>query len=186
MKKLFLVAMTAMVFAACNDSADSTMTTKDTAGTTASADNDLCAKQERNKQTALASVNALINKNVEEALKSADSNVVDYADGSMPPAKGVDSIRHWMNEWTKAVPDYRAENLMAAADGDKVLVYGIWNGTWKNDFMGMKATGKTFKVADVDVFTFNDSGKIIEHRNVQSMATMASQLGMNMGASGQK
>jgi predicted ester cyclase len=46
--------------------------------------------------------------------------------------------------------------------------------------MGMKATGKAFKIKDVDIFKFNDAGKIIEHRAVQSNETMARQLGMPM------
>jgi hypothetical protein len=46
--------------------------------------------------------------------------------------------------------------------------------------MGMKATGKSFKVNDVDIFKFNDAGKMIEHRNVQSNATVAAQVGMSM------
>ncbi len=44
----------------------------------------------------------------------------------------------------------------------------------------MKATGKSFKAKDVDIFTFNDAGKITEHRSVQSMATLMQQLGVPM------
>ena len=43
--------------------------------------------------------------------------------------------------------------------------------------MGMKPTGKTFHVKDVDLFTFNDEGKITEHRSVQSLQTMMMQVG---------
>jgi predicted ester cyclase len=58
------------------------------------------------------------------------------------------------------------------------MVYGEWSGTWKGDLMGMKATGKTFKINDVDIFKFNDAGKMIEHRSVQSGATLGAQIGM--------
>jgi predicted ester cyclase len=179
MKKLFLVAMTAMVIVSCNDGADTTVTTKDSAGMT-SADNDLCAKQERNKQIALAGVSGFADKNIDIVMKDADSNFVEYGDGSFPPVKGLDSSRLMLQSWMAAVPDYRGENFIAAADGNKVLVYGDWMGTWTGDFMGMKATGKKFKVADVDIFTFNDAGKIIDHRTVQSSATLAAQIGMGM------
>jgi len=40
----------------------------------------------------------------------------------------------------------------------------------------MKTKGKSFKVRDVDIFTFNSDGKITEHRNVQSFETMLNQL----------
>jgi len=46
--------------------------------------------------------------------------------------------------------------------------------------MGMKPTGKSYKLKDVDLFTFNDEGKITEHRSVQSMETMLSQVGAKM------
>ncbi len=83
-----------------------------------------------------------------------------------------------MKSWLDAFPDYKGENLMAIADGDKVAVYGDWSGTFKKDFMGMKATGKSFKAKDVDIFTFNDEGNITEHRAVQSMGSIFQQLGV--------
>jgi hypothetical protein len=46
--------------------------------------------------------------------------------------------------------------------------------------MGMKPTGKSFKVKDVDLFTFNDEGKITEHRSVQSGKTMMDMVGAKM------
>lgn len=60
------------------------------------------------------------------------------------------------------------------------MVYGTWSGTWKGDLMGMKATVKSFKVKDVDIFKFNDAGKVIEHRDVQSMNELSRQLGVKM------
>lgn len=91
-----------------------------------------------------------------------------------------------MVAWFAAIPDLKGDNIMAAADGDHVMVCGDWSGTWKNDFMGMKATGKSFKVKDVDIFKFNDAGKIIEHRSVQSHETMDRQTGMSMPAPAKK
>ena len=44
------------------------------------------------------------------------------------------------------------------------------------EFMGMKPTGKSFKLKDVDLFTFNDAGKITEHRSVQSSQTYINQV----------
>jgi predicted ester cyclase len=85
-----------------------------------------------------------------------------------------------MKGWLDAFPDYKGENLMAIADGDKVAVLRDWSGTFKKDFMGMKATGKIFKAKDVDIFTFNDAGKITKHRSVQSMTTLMQQLGVPM------
>ncbi len=102
-------------------------------------------------------------------LKNSDANIVDYGDGSGPVIRNLDSLKVGMKGWLDAFPDYKSENLTAIADGDKVAVYGDWSGTFKKDFMGMKSTGKTFNAKDVDIFTFNDAGKITEHRSVQSM-----------------
>ncbi len=179
MKKIFILAITASLLYACNDSADSTSST-DSSSMNSSTMNDDESKEERNKQTALASVKAFSNKDVEAALKDVDNDAMEYGEGSMEPVKGRDSVTKWMTAWTAAIPDLKGENLMAAADGDHVMVYGEWSGTWKNDFMGMKATGKSFKVKDVDIFKFNDAGKIIEHRNIQSHENMDKQLGMSM------
>jgi hypothetical protein len=46
--------------------------------------------------------------------------------------------------------------------------------------MGMKPTNKSYKVKDVDLFTFNNEGKITEHHSVQSMQTMMTQVGAKM------
>jgi predicted ester cyclase len=137
-------------------------------------------KEERNKEAALESVRGFNNKDVDAIMKYADSGMVDYGDGSMAPLKNIDTARYWLQQWLHAVPDIKGEYLLAVADGDYVMVYGEWSGTWKNDLMGMKATGKSFKVNDVDIFKFNDAGKMIEHRNVQSNATVAAQVGMSM------
>jgi predicted ester cyclase len=75
-----------------------------------------------------------------------------------------------MKMWLSNVQDYKGENLEAVADDNKVFVYGDWSRTFKGDFMGMKVAGKKFKAKDVDIFTFNDEGKMTEHRSIQSMA----------------
>jgi len=180
MKKFLLLAMPAMVLLSCNDKAmNTTNSTDDSSNTTAATTNE--AKEERNKQAALASVQAFNNGGgVDSVLKDADKDIVEYGEGSMAPANSLDSTKAGLAMWLKAVPDYKGTDFIAVADGDYVMVYGTWTGTWKGDLMGMKPTGKTFKVADVDIFKFNDAGKIIEHRAVQSNREAARQLGMQM------
>jgi predicted ester cyclase len=164
---------------ACNSATD-----KDKVTTTTTADGKEVtseeAKEERNKETALASMRDLMKGNVDSAMSNVTPDAVDYGDGSMEPIKSRDSVVKMMKMWMAAVPDYKGDDLTAVADGNKVMVHGVWSGTWKGDLMGMKATGKSFKVNDVDIFTFNDEGKITEHRNVQSMNEVARQIGMSM------
>jgi predicted ester cyclase len=61
---------------------------------------------------------------------------------------------------------------MYLADGDHVAVIADWSGTFKNDLMGMKATGKMFKFKDLDLFKLNEEGKIIEHRSIANLAAV--------------
>jgi predicted ester cyclase len=120
----------------------------------------------------------LKNRNVDQMLKDAAPDAVDYNDGSMPPVKNLDTLKAGIKAWMEAVPDYKMENVEYYADGNKVLVYYESSGTWKGDFMGMKATGKSFsKVKDVEIFTLNDEGKVTEHRSVQDMGAIWARLG---------
>ncbi len=68
---------------------------------------------------------------MESALKDVDTDAMEYGDGTMDPVKGRDSVRKWMEAWFAAIPDLKIDNIMAAADGDHVMVYGESSGTWK-------------------------------------------------------
>ena len=177
MKKIFVImAASLFMLSACDNDK------KDEKEGKEKMENGTETQEEKNKATALASVNALIAADYDAVVKEgpADGNVVDYNDGSMPPTKGIDSIKASLKMWRGSMSEYKADNLWAMADGDYVAVFGEWSGTFNTDFMGMKVTGKSFKVKDVDIFKFNSEGKIIEHRNIQSSAAMMSQLGVEM------
>lgn len=177
MKKVLMAVITTTLLVACNNP-----NTASTSGNTKMNDNE--QKQERNKQTALASVRAFETGNADMVLKDIDNDAVEYGEGSMKPVKGADSIRAGMKKWLPsfktAFPDYKMSNVVAVADSNYVMVYGEYTGTFKNDFMGKKATGKSFKINDVDIFKFNDAGKITEHRSIQSNYEFARQTGMKM------
>ncbi len=176
MKKVHLLAFAAcLFFAACNDAnkgSDATTDNTDTSKKMTQED-----KEERNKKVALESLDGINSHNPDAVLKNATSDAVDYGDGSMPPVKNMDTIKLGMKSFMDAFPDYKGDNMTAVADGDHVMVYGDWSGTFKKDFMGMKATNKSFKVKDVDIFTFNDDGKITSHRNVLPWNVIMMQVG---------
>ena len=168
MKSLFtVITVLSCIALSCNSNTPATSKTDaDTSATsTASSKTDML---EKNKAAALASVQGVISHNASEVFKDAASDIVDYADGSMPPVKGLDSCKVFFQTFLTAFPDIKAENLMAIAEGNHVAIFGDWSATFKGEMMGMKPTGKSFKVKDVDLFTFNDEGKITEHHNVQS------------------
>lgn len=183
MKKLLLLAAVVAFITSCNDKADTSTSGTTNSDSTNSSEMTAEAKEDRNKQTALASAKAFDGEtNIDEAFKDIDKDFIDYGTGEMPPIKGIDSIKAWVQTWINAMPDYKGSDLMAVADGDYVMVHGTWSGTWKNNMMGMNATNKSFKSPDVDIFKFNDAGKIIEHRSIQSMNEISRQIGMKMPA----
>jgi predicted ester cyclase len=133
------------------------------------------SKEEKNKQVALRCIQAWSNGNIDEIVKHLAQNTADLGDESTPPARGIDSVKFFMQLWNSSVKDYRSDNELAIADSDYVFVYAGWSGTFKSDFMGMKTTGKSFKFKDVDIFKFDDEGKITEHRAVH-FSTVLKQL----------
>jgi predicted SnoaL-like aldol condensation-catalyzing enzyme len=176
-KTIVLLAVATALLTACetsNNKAEGTDTKMADSTNVESAE----SKTERNKKVVRASMEAMMSKNVDEAFKDVAPDVVDYNDGSMPAMKGKDSIMNMIKSWMNAFPDNKGNDLKYVAEGDWVMVWGEWSGTFKNDFMGTKATNKSYKMKDVDIFKLNDAGQIIEHHNVQSPNTMMRQVGM--------
>jgi len=178
---MFFLLASSLLLAACNSDKKGESTDKKE---TASSENKdaASAKAEKNRQTALAGVRAFNAHDVDAMMKDVAPDAVDYGDGSMSPTKNVDSIKAGIKAWMASFPDVKGENLEAFsnADGSKVVVIGEWSGTFKNDFMGMKATGKSYKLWDGDLFTFNDEGKMTSHRGIQSSMTPMMQVGAHM------
>ena len=183
MKRLFIIiSVLSCTALACNSNSSTepktdTATTDTTATTMNASKTDMAAK---NKETALAAQQSVNNHDADAVMKYAASDMVDYGDGSTPPAKGIDSCKAFLKGFLTAFPDIKGENFMAISEGNHVAVFGDWSGTFKGEMMGMKPTGKSFKVKDVDLFTFNDEGKITEHRSVQSSEIMMMQVGAKM------
>lgn len=176
-KTIVLLAVATALLTACESStnkAEGTDTKMSDSTNAESAE----SKTERNKKVVMASMEAMMSQKVDEAFKDVAPDVVDYNDGSMPAIKGKDSIMNMIKSWMNAFPDNKGNDLKYVADGDWVMVWGEWSGTFKNDFMGTKATNKSYKMKDVDIFKLNDAGQIVEHHNVQSPNTMMRQVGM--------
>ena len=125
----------------------------------------------------MAALEALNKGDAAGVMQHAANDMIDYGDGSYPAIKGIEDNQKELQKWLTAV-EMKGSDYVAVADGDYVMVYAKWNATWKNDYKGMKASGKTATFNDVDIFKFNDDGKIIEHRYVQPNSEVGKQLGM--------
>jgi predicted ester cyclase len=137
-------------------------------------------KEKRNKQIVLKRLKAMDTGRADSVIRdeSTDKDFIDYRSGGEEPVKGIEAARSALQHWMNAFPDYKGNNFLVIAEGDFVMVYAEWTGTWKNDFKGMKATGKSFRIYDVDIFRLTDEGKVIEHRDIQSIPIIAKQVDM--------
>jgi outer membrane murein-binding lipoprotein Lpp len=174
MKKIiFGAAAVAVLFlSACNSKTGTTAKTDDSTATTLA----------KNKQTALNSDLAFNKGDIDAAYKDYAADFVEYGDGTSKPRKNIDSLKIDNKAFLVAFPDAKGEKLHAVAEGDTVMITGVWTGTFKKDYRKMKATGKSFKSPDVDIFTFNKDGKITSHSNIQSYILALYQLGVPMPA----
>ncbi|MFI5154138.1 MAG: ester cyclase [Chitinophagales bacterium] len=172
MKQLLVFIAGLACICSCN-TASEPATTTNTVDSAAMAKEAMLAK---NKATALASVQGFNSHNVDDILKDAAAIVTDYGDGSGKSMSNMDSLRANLKAFITAFPDLKVETSVVLAEGNHVAIFEEWSGTFKADIMGMKATGKSFKLKDVDLLTFNDAGKITEHRSVQSNQTLFSQV----------
>jgi len=171
-----MIASSALMVA-CNNSGTSSANKPDSSAMS-NASSSAQSTRERNEKTALASIEAFNAHDIAGTYKDATPDGVDYFDGSMKPAKGIDSMKAALQPFLTAFPDIKGSNLMVLSDvdGKHVIVVADWTGTFKGEMMGMKPNGKSVKYMDGDLFTFNDEGKITEHRSIQNFGTIMAQL----------
>ncbi|MDB5157455.1 MAG: hypothetical protein JWR50_2162 [Mucilaginibacter sp.] len=171
MKKIITCAAIAALFlTAC----------KNKSATTAPTGDSTAMMLERNKQAALNSDIAYIKGDFNESFKDYAKDFIEYGNGAQKPMKNIDSMKMDGKQLLIGFPDFKVEDLHAVASGDTVIVTGVWSGTFKKDYRKMKATNKSFKMPDADIFVFNKDGKIASHANVQSYLYALYQLDVPM------
>ncbi|MBI2717157.1 MAG: ester cyclase [Rhizobiales bacterium] len=77
----------------------------------------------------------------------------------------------------KSFPDLRMTIQRTVAEGDLFAIQSTLSGSQLGEFMGQKASGKTFSVEAIDIVRMAD-GRIAEHWGLIDTATMAGQLGL--------
>ena len=119
-----------------------------------------------------------------DASRFVTADLLDY---SIPPevwnqlgSDGVNRFQAAIGAYKNAFPDVHIKTLQVIAEGNTVMAYIEMTGTFKNDFMGITATGMTFKIVDVDIVEFNSAGKAVAHWAVQDPMVMWAQLGVKM------
>ena len=175
MKRLLIISSIVLFFIACNNDAGNN--TADAPEKTDSSKAEKTeSKEDRNKKIIKDAMSALNDHDFDKLTSLMTEDAVDYGDGSGHVMKSRDSINAGMKVYFKAFPDFKASDVRYFADGDQVVVIAEYTGTFKNDLGKMKATGKSFKFPDADIFTLNDEGKITAHRFIQPESTMMQQV----------
>jgi predicted ester cyclase len=90
----------------------------------------------------------------------------------MPPSSNIDSTKAFIKMLLNSFENFSPNNPVLTTDGDYVIYYADWSGVFKNDLMGIKATGKPVTFKDCDIFKLNDEGKITEHSSIQNMGLL--------------
>lgn len=93
--------------------------------------------------------------------------------GMEPGREGCKKFFAMMRE---AFPDLRFDVQFMLSEGDRVVAYITMSGTQQAEFMGIPASGKSFKTDSIDIIRIVD-GKAVEHWGVTDALTMMQQLG---------
>lgn len=131
----------------------------------------------RNKASVLKAYELVNARKFDEFVQLVTEDHADHA--AMPEAKGREALKKNMMDFVAAFPDFKIESRQMLAEGDWVMGWVNISGTFQNDFMGIKANGKSFKISDVDILKFNADGLALEHWAVQDYCAMFSQLGVS-------
>lgn len=130
---------------------------------------------------------ALARRGIEEVWNQGKLGVIDELytanatihDPNVPGGKihGLDGVRQYVKTYRDSFPDLHIVIEDQIAEGDKVVTRWTATGTFKNEMMGIPATGKSATVAGVDVDRFQ-GGKVVESWGSYDMLGMLQQLGV--------
>ena len=90
---------------------------------------------------------------------------------------GRDGIRHLYGDWFSGFPDMvtHAEDMLV--DEDRAVLIFTAAGTDRGGFMGLPATGKSFRQSGVIVLTIAD-GLVVRYRSVYDFTGLLIQVGI--------
>ncbi len=134
--------------------------------------------QQRNKRTAWRFEANLMAGKVDSMYADCAPNFAEYGTGNSDTTKNIDSVKADIKDFMTIFPDIKGSNLVTLAHGDSVVVLATWRGTFKNAAGGVQPTGRSFKVDDADIFTFDQKGQITSHKSLQSVNTFFYQVGI--------
>jgi steroid delta-isomerase-like uncharacterized protein len=119
----------------------------------------------------------------DEVINGHDYDVIDelfapdYVNHGPFPASTPDlpSLKRFFAANPEAFPDMRVELQDVIAEDDRVAYRAIITGTHKGEFAGMKPTGRSVTVTEINISRFRE-GKMVEHWALLDEASMIRQL----------
>ncbi len=134
--------------------------------------------QERNRAQLQRLYDEVINPgDLERADRYITPDRPDH-DPNLPPemTRDREGFKLFFRMFRAAFPDQKFAIDFMIAEGDKVMAIGTVAATHRGEFFGMPATGKHFKVRNIDICRFNEEGLIAEHWGLFDQAAMQRQL----------
>jgi steroid delta-isomerase-like uncharacterized protein len=96
--------------------------------------------------------------------------------------RGADQIMAAIKEWTEAFPDLKSDIKEIVGGRDKVVAELLWYGTHQGVLGGpfgrIAPTGVHGQLSAVEMFTFDEEGKIARLHHFFDLMTMFEQLGV--------
>lgn len=128
---------------------------------------------------------AVVRRAYEELWNGRDVDVVDelatddFLNHAAPPGRqrGREGLKAVVRMFESAFPDFRYEVEDVIAEGEKVAVRDIFEGTHRGDFMGIPATGNRVTMEAIHIFRF-EGGRMAEHWVARDDLGMMRQLGV--------
>lgn len=102
---------------------------------------------------------------------------VTHGDALFPLVYGRDALRQAIPRFKAAFPDARATIQQVFAEGTKVMVHVLVNGTHEGEWMGVPATHKSMIWTASSIIRFNSAGKMVERWVIEDELGVLQQLG---------
>ena len=102
---------------------------------------------------------------------------VKWHGGTLGTVEGIKGLTELLVGFLSALPDLHATEYDIAAEGNTVVIRFVVEATHKGNLLGIPATGKKVRWDAVDVYHFNDDGKIVEEWAADDIGAIMHQVG---------